>query len=472
VNELVLISTLNIEDKIRSVINEIIYAYRYDNRPWILGYSGGKDSTATLQLVWQALLEISEGEREKPVYVISSDTLVETPIIKEYLIENHRKIKEEAKKQNLPITANILTPIINETFWVNLIGRGYPAPQQRFRWCTNRLKIKTSSRFIQEKISKIGEVLIVLGTRKKESDSRQAVMKKLEIHDSIFSRSNQFSAAYTYSPIRDWSTWDVWQYLMLTPGQWGNDNQVLAQMYKNAEGECPFVVDDKSPPCGNSRFGCWVCTLVEFDKSVQSLIESGETWLQPLLDYRDLLASTQDPTVKEEIREYKLRRGVVLFKKNYEGEIIRGPYQFDFRKYLLERLLITQRIVKEKGPDPNIELISKEELDRIRQIWRTEEADWEDSVPLIYQKVFNDIYWDADDNNPFNRYDREQLVKLADKFEVPGRLVTKLIDLELQTQGMSIRHSIFKNMEKIFNEEWRSEEELLEEYNRKKSVIG
>lgn len=462
---------LIVEDKIRNAIEETKYAYQFDSRPWILGYSGGKDSTTTLQLVWQALLEIPKEKRNKPVYVISSDTLVETPIIKEYIIENHKKINIEAKKQGLPITAEILTPVINETFWVNLIGRGYPAPQQRFRWCTNRLKIKTSSRFIMEKISRNGEVVIVLGTRKKESDSRFAVMWKLEIENSVFSRSNQFSAAYTYAPIRDWSTWDVWQYLMQVPGQWGNDNHILAQMYKNAEGECPFVVDDKSPPCGNSRFGCWVCTLVESDKSVESLIESGETWLQPLLDYRNLLSSTQDPSVKEKYRDYKLRRGVVLFKKNYEGEIIRGPYKFEFRKELLERLLRVQKEVREIGPDPNIELISKAELEKIRQIWRAEEGDWVDSVPLIYMKVFNDIYWDTDDNNPFNRYDKQELIQLADKFEVPERLVTKLIDLELQTQGMSIRYSIFKNMDKIFNEEWRSEEEMLEEYRCKRSEV-
>ena len=463
--------TTSMENKIQDIIEGIKYAYQLDDKPWILGYSGGKDSTTTLQLVWQALLELPEQTRAKPIYVISSDTLVETPIIKGYLIANHEKINEEAKKQGLPITAEILTPIIDETFWVNLIGRGYPAPQQMFRWCTNRLKIKTSTRFIQEKISKTGEVIIVLGTRKQESDSRAAVMKKMEIKDNIFSRSNQFSAAFTYTPIGEWSTWDVWQYLIQVENPWGGDNQELAQMYRNAEGECPFVVDDKSPPCGSSRFGCWVCTLVESDKSVESLIESGETWLQPLLDLRNHLSWTQDPAVKEQVREHKLRRGVVLFKKNYEGEIIRGPYKFEFRKELLKKLLQAQKKVREIGPDPNLTLIKKEELERIRQIWRTEEGDWEDSVPLIYQMVFNDIYWNIDDSNPFNRYDKEQLIALSQKHEVPERLVTKLIDLELQTQGMSLRHSIFKRMDKIFREEWRSADEIIEEYKSKKTVV-
>jgi len=460
--------TLKIEDKIRNAIEEIKEAYRHDNRPWILGYSGGKDSTTTLQLVWHALREMTAEERTKDVHVISSDTLVETPLIRDYLLASHVMINEKAENEGLPISANILKPLIDETFWVNLLGRGYPTPQQMFRWCTNRLKIKTSSRFIQETISNYGEVVIVLGTRSQESESRAKVMRKLDIEGSIFSRSNQFSAAYAYSPIRDWSLWDVWQYLIQVDNPWGGDNQELAQMYRNAEGECPFVVDDRSPPCGSSRFGCWVCTLVEADKSVESLIERGETWLQPLLDFRNKLYWTTDPAVKEKVREYKLRRGVVLFKKNYEGEIIRGPYKFEFKKKLLEDLLFTQKKVRELGPDPDIELISKDELQRIRQIWRTEEGDWEDSVPIIYKKVFNDTYWTADDNNPFNRYDKEQLIALSQKHEIPEVLVTKLIDLELQTQGMSLRHSIYKRMDKIFREEWRSEEEILEEFEAKK----
>lgn len=463
------ILTLKIEDKIRNAINEIKKAYHNDNRPWILGYSGGKDSTTTLQLVWYALKEMPIEERVKHIYVISSDTLVETPFIRDYLQVNHVKISKKAEEESLPLTAHILTPITDETFWVNLLGRGYPTPQQMFRWCTNRLKIKTSSRFIQEKISNYGEVVIVLGTRSQESESRAIVMRKLDIEDSIFSRSNQFSAGYSYSPIRDWSLWDVWQYLIQVDNPWGGDNQELAQMYRDAEGECPFIVDDKSPPCGSSRFGCWVCTLVEADRSVESLIERGETWLQPLLDFRNKLYWTTDPEVKKKVREYKLRRGVVLFKKNYEDEIIRGPYKFEFRKELLKMLLETQKKVREVGPDPEIELITKEELQRIRQIWRTEEGDWEDSIPRIYKEVYDEVYWSVDDNNPFNRYDKELLVELSKKYEVPDKLATKLIDLELQTQGMSIRHSIYKGIDKIFKEEWRSVDEIREEHQIKKT---
>lgn len=459
---------LKIEDKTKYVLEEIKRAYRKDNRPWILGYSGGKDSTTTLQLVWDAISALPPNERVKHIYVISSDTLIETPLIKDYLLENVGKINTQAQQSSLPISSRILYPRENDTFWINLLGRGYPAPQQRFRWCTNRLKINTSTDFIQSQISKVGEVVIVLGTRIQESDSRAGIMRKLEIKNSIFSRSNQFSAALAYSPIRSWSSWDVWQYLMKNENPWGGDNQKLAQMYRDAEGECPFVVDDKSPPCGTSRFGCWVCTLVQTDKSLSALIDSGHDWLQPLLEYRDYLVRFHDPRLKEYVRDHKIRRGQVLFKKNYDGEIIRGPFYLWFRKALLHFLLKTEKKVRESGPDQTFELIGRNELDEIRRIWRTEEGDWDDSLPIIYDKVYNDIYWSADDNNPFNRIDREKLNELSGKYKVPERLVTKLIDLELQTQGMAIRHSIFKRMDKIFKEEWRPLEEIIEENRRSK----
>jgi len=452
----------------QEAITEIREAYLSDSRPWIVGYSGGKDSTATLQLVWNALVSIPEEKRKKPVYVISSDTLVETPQIIEYIDSNVTKINEVAIQQKLPITAEKLKPIINETFWVNLIGRGYPAPTQRFRWCTDRLKIQTSARFIKKTISKYGEVIIVLGTRKSESASRAKQMKQVELKDSVFSRNSHFSAASSYAPVRDWNAWNVWTYLMENPSPWGNDNDELARMYKDAEGECPFVVDDTTPPCGTSRFGCWVCTLVERDKCVEALIQSGEEWLKPLLEIRDLLASTTDPSVKHLYRDYKRRMGYVSFKSDGSGEISRGPYKFEIRKELLERLLRAQQEVRKNGPFPNISLITIEELKKIRSIWKSEEGDWNDSVVQIYKEIVNEEkFWDDDDSNPFNLLDREILNDICAKYSIPSKLVVKLIDVELNSQGMARRASIHSQIEKIFREEWRSEEEVEKEYQNK-----
>lgn len=142
------------EDRtIDDIHQEIQETYLADDRPWVIGYSGGKDSTATLQLIWYAIKELPEEKRTKTVYVISSDTLVETPKIVNHITSTLDNVNEFAEKENLPFEAHKVTPQVDDTFWVNLIGRGYPAPNQTFRWCTERMKIDPADRFIEERVN-------------------------------------------------------------------------------------------------------------------------------------------------------------------------------------------------------------------------------------------------------------------------------------------------------------------------------
>lgn len=100
--------------------------YLSDNRPWIIGFSGGKDSTCVVQIVYYMLKSLPDDKRKKGVYVLSSDTLVENPIMEMRRNEVCEKIGNQSKKDGLPIKVKILRPELNDTFWVNLIGRGYP----------------------------------------------------------------------------------------------------------------------------------------------------------------------------------------------------------------------------------------------------------------------------------------------------------------------------------------------------------
>jgi len=448
---------------LRDMHKEIRDLYLSDQRPWVIGYSGGKDSTTTLQLIWNALAGLPREKRKKTVYVISTDTLVETPVIIDYIIQTLKRISETAIKDDMPFKPERLKPAIKQSFWVNLIGKGYPAPQQRFRWCTDRLKIEPSNKFIQKQISKFGEVILVLGVRRQESVTRAQVMSLYQIPDSILSRHSKFPRAYVYTPIKDWSTDDVWEYLLQIPSPWGNSNRDLVALYQSAQGECPLVVDDSTTPCGNSRFGCWVCTVVAREKSIRALIDSGETWLQPLLEIRDLLSQTQDPKLKPFYREYKRRSGIVSFKSDGSGIISRGPYKFEFCKQILKMVLEAQALVQKNGPDPNIQLILPEELYEIRRIWRTERSDWEDSVPRIYREIISkDLDWSHDDIT-FTSKEKSLLIEICQKHNIPIQLVMKLFDVELQTQGMNRRSSVYSRIDRVLSEEWRTEEEVLKE---------
>ena len=438
---------------------EIQEVYLENARPWVIGYSGGKDSTTALQLIWYALSELPPEQRKYPVYVISSDTLVETPVIVSYITGTLDRIESTASEQEMPFQTALVRPKTEDTFWVNLIGKGYPAPYSRFRWCTDRMKIQPANRFILDKASEHGEVIMVLGVRKGESATRDQVLSLHRIKDSLLSRHTTLPNAFVYTPVVDFTMEDVWMYLLSNPSPWGGNNRELVTLYRNtsAQGECPLVVDETTPSCGNSRFGCWTCTVVTKDKAMEGLIDNGEEWMLPLLEFRDFLAETQDPKKKPEIREHRRRNGQITILND---KLVYGPYTLDFCKELLTKLLTTQQQVCEDGPDPNIKLITDDELEEIRKIWRTERQDWEDAVPQIYAETVGDRDWIVDDTFSFSKKDKEILEAICDEKRVPVTLISKLLDTEQQMDGMSRRAKIQSRIDEIFHEDWRSEEEV------------
>ncbi len=454
----------NLED----IQTEIRKTYLADNRPWVIGYSGGKDSTTTLQLIWYAIQDLPNNKQTKPIYVISSDTLVETPKIVNHITSSLDNINEYSEKEDLPFEAHKVYPDVSDSFFVNLIGRGYPAPNQTFRWCTERLKIDPADRFIMDKVSEHGEVVVILGARKAESATREQVMNLHSIEGSNLSRHSKFKSAFVYTPIEDWTVDDVWDYLLQINCPWGKSNRDLAALYQEADDECPMVIDTSTPSCGNSRFGCWTCTVVSEDKAMENMVDGGDKWLEPLLQFRDLLSSTQDPEEKSKYRTVKGRRfGNVRGKDNGSDGIIPRSYKFEFRKHLLRRLLETEKRVEELRDDDQeyLQLIRDEEIKKIRRIWREEEADWEDSVPEIYRDVMGgDLDWGRTDLGTFSGEEAAILEEVCSKHNVPPKLVKRLLDIELRHHGMKRRASIYNKIDKVFREDWRSLEDITADF--------
>ena len=447
---------------LESIYDEIREVYLSDNRPWILGFSGGKDSTCMTQLIWHALSDLPKEKLQKKIHIISSDTLVESPKIVEQIINTLDIMELAAKKQGLPISTNLVRPEIKDSFWVCLLGLGYPAPSSNFRWCTDRLKIKNADRFINEKVSEYGEAIVCLGTRKDESGSRNQLMNLYEIKGSYLSRHSKFAQTYVYTPLRDFITEDVWNYLLQNKNPWGANNRNLLSLYQNANAsECPLVVDTSTPSCGNSRFGCWVCTVVEKDKSMEGLIDSGEDWMEPLLELRQDLKDTQDPEKKLEIRDFKRRTGQVTFQTDGTEKITPGPYKIEFRKDFLKKLLLAQNSVQKNGPDPKMRLILEEELHEIQRIWRMEQGDWENSVYQIYEDVTGEAISPVqEDIGGFSNVEQEILNNVCESNDVPKLLVSKLLHAEFDSQGMTRHSKVFTKIGKILSEEWRGFEDI------------
>jgi DNA sulfur modification protein DndC len=425
--------------------------YKSDDRPWVVGFSGGKDSTVVVQIIFYALSSMSKEDLTKPVYIISSDTMVENPKILQHINDQLLKMKKAANELQLPIHVEKVMPNIKNTFWVNLIGRGYPAPRQKFRWCTDRLKIDPANNFILSKVSEFGETVVVLGVRKSESSTRAQVMNTHKIEGKILRRHTKLPNSYVYAPIEDFSLDDVWTYLMQVPNPWGADNSDLLALYQDSQGECPLVIDNSTPSCGNSRFGCWVCTVVQEDKSLKGFIESGDEWLTPLLRFRNWLLENRD---NPEYREKKRMNGSVYLVGDDENKRKGlGPYTLEYRKEILRKLLETEKELQHPN-HPKYELITIDELKEIRKIW-FEKGDWEDSVLTIYEEVYGyQPNWDIEQSKFLESEDIKLLKELCNKEEIEFELVQKLVNLEFEHYGYKHRYGVLKDINRILNEEW------------------
>lgn len=373
------------EDIWRQVEDDILDQYQNDEspRPWIIAFSGGKDSTTVLQLVWNSLKKIEVDKRKRHIHIVCNNTLVENPVILSYVKKQLDLIKIAAAEQSMPISVEHTIPSINNTFWVNLIGRGYVAPNHLFRWCTERLKIKPTTKYIQDRISLYGEVIILLGTRKAESNTRARSIKRYEVKGKRLSK-HHLSGAYVYAPLREVATNDIWWYLAENSSPWHSDNTDLIHIYRNAsdDNDCPLITDTSTPACGRSRFGCWVCTVVSSDKSMQNLISTGDIWMRPLLEFRNMLAETinrDNPVYEPQKYRMPIRRNT---------QIGLGPYWPRWRQYILEQLLKAQKEVQKTMPE--IRLITEQELVAIQVIWDRDFIS-EYEVAETYSKVYGSV---------------------------------------------------------------------------------
>jgi DNA sulfur modification protein DndC len=420
--------------------NEIIDQFLNDDhptRPWIIGFSGGKDSTLLLQIVWNALKKIKDVTFTRDIYVVCNDTLVENPKISSFIDKTLMTIEKAAVEQDMPIRVNRTYPKLEDTFWVKLIGLGYPAPNNVFRWCTERLKISPTTRFITEQINEKGEAIILLGTRHDESSHRSQSIKKNEIKGKRL-KKHLLPNAYVFAPIKDVTTNDLWQYLMQVPPPWGGTHKELVTLYKNANsGDCPLVIDKTTPSCGHSRFGCWVCTVVKKDKSMEALIINGEEWMEPLIEIRNLLSESRD---SKKYREKAGRDGI-----EREGRL--GPYIAHFRAFLLRKLLEAQKSIQDTQGD--FELISKQELIAIQISWYRD-AIFNHSVAEIYNKIFN---CEINMTKVIEKFKQEEelLKKTCNNDEAEFNLIQKMLSVQKTKTLMLRKRGLLNDIENVLD---------------------
>jgi DNA sulfur modification protein DndC len=337
------------------------------NYPWIIAFSSGKDSTLLAQLVLEVVLDLAPGDRRRTIYLTGNDTLVESPLLARHLTRMLERIAQAAETLRIPLTTVKTIPAPDQTFWVNLIGRGYRPPTRLFRWCTDRLKIRPTSEFIRSHVSRGGELILLLGVRRSESTDRTKIVERYSNGERL-NRHNDLSGCWIYRPLLDLTTDEVWALLLQRRPPWGGSHRELITIYRNAQGaECPLVVDRSSAPaCGSSaaRFGCWTCTVVKRDRSLEGLIDAGYEEFEPLSEFREWLAEIGGDSDRRQL----IRRNEQI-KYSPEGKLVPGPFTLPTRLEILKRLLSLQAQVGR-------ELISAEEISHIHRLWCEDESAW------------------------------------------------------------------------------------------------
>lgn len=306
----------------------------------IVAYSGGKDSTVLLHLC----LEFAQKNPIKLV-VLHGDTLVENPVIRAYCNSFLKKLQTWSEKEKFNVEIVVYTPESDRTFWVNLIGKGYPMPSFRFRWCQKHLKIKPAEKILE----KHNKGVLFVGMRMDESIERKNSMKK-RINNMELQSNGKMRV---FAPMHDWTEADIWEFLLTHTPPWGGDYSELINLYKEARGECSLIPDPlhKSIGCG-PRFGCWVCSVVRKDKTLKNFAQFNPI-MQELLTFRNWLVEFSS---KVENRFPFSRTGKLA--KNGKGVL-----SFEARQEILNKLLDLQM-------KTGMKLIRNFELEKIRQIWK------------------------------------------------------------------------------------------------------
>lgn len=473
------------KELIDGLLETIQNLYLSDKIPWMVAYSGGKDSTAAVELVWMALAGLPLEQRHKPVHIMNTDTLVESPVMSKWVERSMETMRAAAAEQQLPFCPVILRPDYNDTFWVNLIGRGYPFPRRKFRWCTDRLKIQPVNRFIKEKIAEHGEIILVLGTRKQESARRARTMTSLEKKRvrELLSPNPTMANELVFSPMESWSDDDVWTFLLQYRNPWGYSNTDLLTLYRGAtaDNECPLMVEKDLPSCGKSRFGCWVCTMVEKDKSMEAMITNDEEkeWMTPLLEFRNEFGSEEGD---RERRSFRRMHGNL---QGSYGRLFHGPYKKEVREGWLRKLLRMQKDINETGPEEfrNLELIRVPELRAIRRIWVLDKHEFDDALPRIYQEVFgvpfSDPEWIQQENFGGEEWEilRGMCQELCGGEELAFEMMYSLVDVENRASGLKQRKGVLEALERVIRSTfYQNEEDATAYYSgkmaRKKELGG
>lgn len=275
----------------------------------VIAFSSGKDSSSLANLVLNTAREMKEkGFKPMPILVVHSNTGVEQPEIAQLAKDELAKMRTFAKKHGLEVEVRIGQPTLSASFPVRVIGgRGLPSFPDSRADCSTDWKVAVNTRLIDQaykdlsKREDVKDVVVMTGVRQDESIARdQRIKKRGEVAEGVWEND---AGKLRASPILDFTVDDVWEYLGYCAAgveESYSDFSDVMRIYAAAGGSSCVVVADmqsanRKSACG-ARFGCWACSRVATDRSMDNLIESDQarySYLRPLAALRNFISNTQ-----------------------------------------------------------------------------------------------------------------------------------------------------------------------------------
>ena len=368
-------------------------AYAYQHKHWVIAWSGGKDSTATMTLIIYLILS-GQIERPESLTVMYADTRLELPP----LAFSALSMLEHLDRMNLPwLKTKVVTSDLDHRFFVYMLGRGVPPPNNNtLRWCTSQIKVTPMQDAIEKEFQNREEkVLTITGVRMGESAIRDGRLSMAcnkngaECGQGWYMNTLNNKITATIAPIIHWRVCNVWDWLQIFAPQekyGGWNTTMLAQAYGGS------LANEV-----NARTGCIGCPLAQKDTALDAVMDQfPDEWgyLQPLKKLKPIY---------REMREFKYRLRKHGERKA-DGTLAKNPYRvgpltMQARKDFTEQILNVQRevnVLAMKYGRPEIDILNKEELKRIQWHWDNNiwPQRWDGTEPLATEN-FNQIFPDG-----------------------------------------------------------------------------
>lgn len=367
------------EDKVALAKESIIRQFREGNH-LVVGTSFGKDSSVCNALVCSAMLDAREQGINIPRVVFAhSMTGYDNPAIDQYAIGEIKALRDYIHKHSLPAVVEVQEPTLSNDYLVNMVGGRMVATMPGTgRACADMLKVQTNRQLKRRLKSMLpGPVVNVVGKRWDESAMRASNMAASgERPDATV----EVNGERLLTPIAHFTIDDVWMTVGMAKlaresstaaaYETYTDFEAMTKAYRDGNGgECmvsAFAYGKAGSTTCGARFGCWTCTQVESDRSMENMVAETHPHFRNLLNIRQyILDNHWDPSSRRWLSREPNSHGELTIEPNaYSPTFCRG----------LLRFIITAQVVEEEramaeGTEPAFEIFNERKLMAVQALW-------------------------------------------------------------------------------------------------------